>query len=324
MARKNLLKGLMEQGQDSAKPPSDPPAPRYKKGAIGAVSKQIEELKSRAVVEMDPFKIKASGLQDRIEHDEAAHQTLMRSIQDHGQQVPILVRPDPDDDEGYLIVYGRRRVLALRDLGMPVKAMIRDLDEAEAIMAQGQENSARKDLSFIERVNFARQMVDASYDRKAICDALSTDKTLISRMLKISETIPVEVIEMIGAAHGIGRDRWLQFAEHWSRQELMASDATDMLAVLPAKSSDERFQALMAWLETRSGDVAAKPNAAPKQVKLPKQPIHGPSGKMGQITVSGDKTRIELSARKAEGFDHWLANNIEEILQQYLKEKAGE
>lgn len=324
MARKNLLKGLMDKSQTSTTEPVAAPAPRYKKGAIGAVSKQIEELKSRAVVEIDPFRIKASGLRDRIEHDEAAHKALMGSLRDYGQQVPVLVRPDPEDADQFLIVYGRRRVLALRDLGQPVKAMIRDLDDAEAIMAQGQENSARRDLSFIERVNFARQMVAADYDRKAICDALSTDKTLISRMLKVADTVPVDVIEAIGAAHGIGRDRWLQFATLWSDQQLDAADALDMISVLPAKTSDARFEALMGWLETRTNEATAKKTRAAKRSAVSGVPIMGPKGKMGQVVSSGDKTRIELSGKRSGGFDRWLAENIEEIHQRFLKEGSGE
>jgi ParB family transcriptional regulator, chromosome partitioning protein len=45
--------------------------------------------------------------------------------------------------------------LALRDLGQPVRALVRDFDDAALVMAQGQENGARRDLSFIEKANFA-------------------------------------------------------------------------------------------------------------------------------------------------------------------------
>ena len=136
-----------------------------------------------------------------------------RSIAEYGQQVPVLVRPHPKIEGRFQIVYGRRRVLALRDLGQPVKALIRDLDDHELVLAQGQENTARRDLSFIEKCNFARQMVAAGYKRQIICDALSIDKTLISRMLSVADRIPLDVVEAIGAAPSIGRDRWLALAD---------------------------------------------------------------------------------------------------------------
>ncbi|PCH98346.1 MAG: hypothetical protein COB84_02300 [Rhodobacteraceae bacterium] len=58
---------------------------------------------------------------------------------------------------------------------------------------------ARKDLSFVEKANFARQMRDADYDRKAICATLFIDKTVISRMLSIVDRIPVEVMRPSGS-----------------------------------------------------------------------------------------------------------------------------
>jgi len=163
MARKNLLEGLMkapETKSDTPAPPNrvDPAKPRYTGGAIGAVSQSIADLKSRSVVEIDTNLIDAGGLRDRIDETVAEHEALIDSIRTYGQQVPILVRPHPDAEGRYQIVYGRRRVAALREIGEPAKALIRDLDDSALIMAQGQENSARRDLSFIEKCNFARQM----------------------------------------------------------------------------------------------------------------------------------------------------------------------
>ena len=322
MARKNLLKGLMEQAEPPNSEPQKAPAPRYKKGAIGAVSKQIEELKSRSIVELDPFAIKAAGMMDRLEHDEPDHKTLMHSLKTYGQQVPVLVRPDPEDDGQFLIVYGRRRVLALRDLGLPVKAMVRDLDEAEAIMAQGQENSARRDLSFVERVNFARQMEVAGYERKIIADALSTDKTLVSRMLKVADALPVDLIETIGAAHGIGRDRWIKFAQLWTDADVVLDEGLDMLAAHPGQGSDARFETLISWLEGISpGQSAQKrtPKVKPRSISL-----SGPKGRFGRMVQNGDRLTIEVSARKSNGFDQWLIENIDSIHQSWLDDQDGE
>ncbi|MDO6587790.1 plasmid partitioning protein RepB [Salipiger sp. 1_MG-2023] len=321
MARKNLLGGLIADsasGGDDAEKPAR--APRYSKGAIGAVSQSIADLKNRAILEIDPFQISEGGLRDRVEHDEDAHAQLMQSIREHGQQVPILVRPDPETEGRYRIVYGRRRVLALRDLGQPVKAMVRDLDDREAILAQGQENSARRDLSFVEKANFARQMRDAGYDRKVICDALSTDKTLISRLLQVADTLPVELIEHIGAAPGIGRDRWLALAALWGAQDLDTQDGIAMLAVQANARSDARFEGLFGWLEKRGG---AKPVPSPAPRPVPqKRALTRADGKtLGQVIRRGDTLRIELSRKAAGGFDDWLAENIEEIHRDWLAKR---
>ncbi|MEM9717433.1 MAG: plasmid partitioning protein RepB, partial [Pseudomonadota bacterium] len=177
MARKNLLEGLMKEGA-SAKPASPAPKTAAKTAAIGAVSQSIADLKSRALIEIDADQIYPGGLLDRLEIDAEAHEALKTSLSEHGQQVPVLVRPAPDDPDRYQIVYGRRRVAALAELGFKIKALVRDLDDHALVLAQGQENSARQDLSFIEKAYFAQQMVDAGYKRADICSALHVDKTV--------------------------------------------------------------------------------------------------------------------------------------------------
>ena len=197
MARKDLLKGLMEA--PAAKADSGPP-PRFERGAIGAVSKSINDLRSRAIIDVSPDLIDNAGLKDRLDADAEGLADLIASIRDYGQQVPVLLRHNPHQEGRYEVVYGRRRVAALKALNQPVKALLRQLNDRELIVAQGQENSARKDLSFIEKASFAAQMVRLGFDRKVVCDALSIDKTVISRMLTVTDAVPEAVILAIGSA----------------------------------------------------------------------------------------------------------------------------
>jgi len=202
MARKDLMKGLMgENTPDEAPARVDAARPRYTKGAIGAVSRSIEDLKRRSIVEVDARMIDAGGFRDRLDED-ADLKVLISSIEEYGQQVPVLLRVNPNNAERYQIVYGRRRVAALKALGQPIKALIRDLNDEALVLAQGQENAARKDLTFIEKANFARQMRDAGYDRKIICDALAMDKTLISRLLSQIKTTDGSVMAEVARKGG--------------------------------------------------------------------------------------------------------------------------
>ncbi len=294
MARKDLMKGLM--GDDT---PSDPPArvdaarPRYTKGAIGAVSRSIEDLKRRSIIEVDALMIDEGGLKDRLD-DDADLATLIASIRDYGQQVPVLLRPNPNDPERYQIVYGRRRVAALKALDQPIKALIRDLDDQALVLAQGQENAARKDLTFIEKANFARQMRDAGYDRKIICDALAMDKTLISRLLSVADRVPVRLIEAIGAAPGIGRDRWLALADKLGDRDLVDQARGD--------GSDARFEAVMAALR-----APKRPTAPPTQIKTTA------GAPMAEVARKGGKTVLSIPQKTSAGFDDWLIENLPDI-----------
>lgn len=318
MARKDVLKGLLATPATQAPSPAPP---RAQKGAIGAVSRSIADLKSRSVIELDPFVIDAGGVQDRLESVAADDDALARSIAEYGQQVPVLVRPHPEKDGRYQIVYGRRRVLALRDLGLPVKALVRDLDDRELILAQGQENTARRDLSFIEKVNFARQLQDAGYDRKVICDALSVDKTLASRMLSVAEKIPVALIEGIGAAPSVGRDRWLALADLIGQT---GSDAETVLAMAalasPSERSDDRFAAAFDYLNgsadrTRSAEAAA---GTAQSV-----PIYAADGlPLGKASRGPKYLTLKLRLAHTDGFEDWLLEAIPDLLRDWTNRKA--
>ncbi|MQQ09631.1 plasmid partitioning protein RepB [Epibacterium sp. SM1979] len=312
MARKNLLKGLMDQSAAPETPPAqtrvDVAKPRYSSGAIGAVSQSISDLKSRAVQEIDPRMIDAGGIRDRLDEDGGLLE-LIASIEEYGQQVPVLLRPNPNYPERYQVVYGRRRVAALRRLERPVKALIRVLDDRELIVAQGQENSARRDLSFIERVNFARQMRQMGYERKVICDALHVDKTLISRMLSVADRIPEPLINAIGAAPSVGRDRWLKLADLLEKSNL----DTAVTAAL-GDGSDDRFDAVLTAL------TPARPPAPPPQ----KSALTGAGGQaLGEVKRGKGKTTLTLNAQTSEGFEEWLVDNISELHTQWQFERKN-
>ncbi|NVO28069.1 plasmid partitioning protein RepB [Donghicola sp. C2-DW-16] len=299
MARKNLLGNLT--GPAGADAPA-PAKPRRTTGAIGAVSQQIADLKTRALAEIPPELIDDAGLKDRLDDDPEGLAALVASIREYGQQVPVLLRQSPTDGNRYEIVYGRRRVAALRELGMPVRAMVRVLNDRDLIVAQGQENAARKDLTFIEKANFARQMVENGFDRKVICDALHIDKTVISRMLSVTDAVPYPIIMAIGAAPSVGRDRWLSLAARIKGRPL-----DQIVEMAEGKTSDDRFQSVFDGL-------------APE--KLPKRSsskeLRAPDGTaLGEVSRKGDKTVLTL--KDQDGFDDWLIQNFDRIHQEFLK-----
>lgn len=303
MARKNLLQGLMDAAP--GKPTEDTLLPRYERGAIGAVSKSIDDLKRRAIIDVQPDMIDNAGLKDRLDEDAEGLTALMGSIREYGQQVPVLLRHNPNAEARYEVVYGRRRVAALKALRLPVKAMVRSLNDRELIIAQGQENSARKDLSFIEKALFAQQMVRAGYDRKVICDALSIDKTVISRMLAVVDALPHKLIVTIGSAPSIGRDRWTALIK---RAE--GRDMTMMQRAAVGDSSDQRFEALFAALAPMR-----VPGSGPRRLR-------SDSGTdLGQARAAKTKMVIELTGEGRE-FGDWLADHLHEVHRNWLKQKG--
>ena len=162
---------------------------------------------------IDPTTIRMSAVMDRIDPSDGLDE-LVSSIREHGQKVPVLVRRTQD---GALeIVYGRRRLLACRELGQKVRATVMDMTDEEALIAQGVENNARQDPSFIERALFVagiiRELGKTDETRKnaqtVAYRALQIDESLVSRMNRIATGIPLELIQAIGPAHGVGRRNW--------------------------------------------------------------------------------------------------------------------
>lgn len=320
MARKNLLVGLMEPATTATPVASpaptaiDPARPRFAKGAVGAISRSVAELQSRALIDIDANLIDAAGMPDRLGSEAEDDAALRESIAEYGQQLPVLVRPHPTEEGRYQIVYGRRRVQALRELGRPVKALVRQLDDRDLIMAQGQENTARRDLSFIEKANFAYHMELGGYDRKLIGDTLSTDKTLISRLLSVIERVPFDVIHAIGAAPSIGRERWLALADALEAGKLDARALAAQINEAEAKTSDERFEVALRL---------ARGQQTPPD-RLERQWIRDASGTtLAEVQRSGGRLTIRLDKKIGSGFEDWLLAELPDLHRKWSAKKKS-
>jgi ParB family chromosome partitioning protein len=202
--------------------------------ALGAMRSSLLELSNEAerarllesqieagdrVIEIDPAHVESSFVQDRMAlADDPGFESFVSSMEG-GQKVPILVRPHPGRDGYFQAAYGHRRLRAAQRLGRKVKAIVQHLTDAELVVAQGKENSERRDLSFIERAMFAASLEDRGFGRPIIMEALTVDKGDLSRLLSIARGIPSEIILAIGPAPKVGRARWLQLVDVMSRKE---------------------------------------------------------------------------------------------------------
>ena len=190
--------------------------------ALSGMARSLQDAAQSSIQEISTDLIDDSEFQDRLALDEEDDiRELAESIDKQGQLIPILLSPEGGR---YRIIYGRRRLAALRLIGKPAKALIRGLDEDQAILAQGQENSFRKDLSWIEKALFARSLIESGKDEGLVCDALNIDQkarkagdklTGLARMKQVTSCIPTELIQKIGAAPGVGRDRWYAAAKSY-------------------------------------------------------------------------------------------------------------
>ena len=192
---------------------------RALKDTFSEVERENEELRGRLesgtfAVDLDPGLVDASPLADRFaEQDLAPFELLKSSILQKGQEIPVLAREHPAIAGRYQLAYGHRRVRAAKELGIPVKAYVRKMTDEELVVAQGIENSAREDLSFIERAVFAARLEDAGFQRSVVQASLSIDRAEASKLVAVARSVPEDIVHAIGRAAKVGRGRWQALAD---------------------------------------------------------------------------------------------------------------
>jgi ParB family chromosome partitioning protein len=216
--------------------------------------------KGHSVIELDPSQIEPSFISDRFEIlADDAFQHLKKSMQEHGQEVPVLVRPHPSREGCFQLAYGHRRWRASKELGVKLKAVVRSIDDQSLILAQGLENSARSDLTYIERAMFARTLEDRGTDRQVIMTALSTDKTELSKMISVARSIPEHIARGIGPAPKAGRRRWLELGDHLSKAGMLTHAERLLADPDLSPDSDIRFLRVLAVLAKPVRPAKASP-----------------------------------------------------------------
>ncbi|KMK64773.1 ParB/RepB/Spo0J family partition protein [Puniceibacterium sp. IMCC21224] len=251
------------QDQPAQKPALVRRKPIIKGGAASSkyINAATQGGADRTYQEISIDQIRESPIRDRINVEEDLD-SLVESIRANGQQIPILVRV-VQGDKPYEIVVGRRRLAAHRRLGQPrIKAFVAKLDDREAFIAQGIENSARLETSYIERARAAAQGVDAGYDQKDIAEFLNISRTLISFMIKSYQAVGEDLVLAIGPARGVGRRKWDALITTMARHGILPA-AAKALVNQEIEDSVERFEALLFALQpgvAKTKVHATKPN----------------------------------------------------------------
>jgi ParB family chromosome partitioning protein len=328
MARKNLIEmsGALPAEPSVSQPATAPrplaglaPSPRAPvpvggiTKTLGSITQKMERAQDlerqlaegQSIIELDPSLIDASFVSDRLAIDGEALALLVEQVREHGQQVPILVRPHPRTAGRYQVAYGHRRLAAVRSLGIKVKAVVRELTDDQLVVSQGQENNARTNLSHIERALFAARLEDRSFLRDTIMAALAVDKAALSKMISLVRSVPMELVEAIGPAPEIGRRRWMELAE-----KLHGRDLAPILKSLRERphssTSDQRFQIAYSMLSQKP---EAKPEDGASVIKAGDLPV--------TYKKSGSRSTFVFDAKSAPGFDDFVNNRLADLFTEF-------
>jgi len=248
-------------------------------GGISEKVKRAEEIEQKliegqVIVDLDPALIDNSFVPDRMEATEEQNAAFRELIRQHGQNVPILVRPKP------------------------------------LVIAQGQENSGRTDLTFIERARFAARLEDRKFSREIIMASLNVDKAALSRLIAIATRVPAAVIDAIGPAPAFGRVRWQELTD-LLEQEGNRARAIEMVKAptFNALDTDKRFEALAACLREKTSRARAENWAA-------KDGTHA-----AKVSRVGKRLTLTFDDRVAPRFGDFVRERLQTLYDEF---KAGD
>jgi ParB family chromosome partitioning protein len=297
------------------------------KGASRSILSSIDELAAKAdklmegetIVELDPELVEVSFVKDRLDGDDQEFNELVEAIRDRGQDSPILVRPHPAKTGRYMIVFGHRRARVAKLLGRKVRAVVKELKDREHVVAQGQENSARANLSFIEKALFASKLSRLRYDEdnSTVLAALSIDRATLSKMLSVA-SLPEEILGAIGPAKGVGRDRWYELklllekpGNHDVAQKVIEEGGVADL------SSDERFNAIMTRL--KSAKSMSRPRTSQKQNWASED-----GALSAEMLAEGKRYTVSLKARgsDAKAFGEYLSEHLADLYRAFKQGRS--
>lgn len=297
-------------------------------GAAKTVVRSIEDLaentkklmEGEVVVELDPRLLDVSFVADRLSDEGEEYQELKQAIKESGQTTPILVRPSSSDSQRYMVVFGHRRLKVAKELGISVKAVVKKLDDITSAIAQGQENSARSNLSFIERAYFAQNLLASGMTKDVVRSSLAIDEAMLSKMLGVVEVVPAAIIKALGGSKKIGRDKWLSLRQLLLAPALVkvATEFTET-AEFVELVEEKRFDELHDYLKRYKVKSAAK---KPKGSASGRDWTSSDSSLNFVMNAKSKKVAIELSNVEAKPFSDWLSGRIDRLYDEYKRSKT--
>lgn len=145
-------------------------------------------------MEVELAKIAQSPNQVRTVYDDEELRELAESIRDNGLLQPIKVRPM---GQGYELVYGHRRVAAMRLLGWTkCEAIVETVSDQDSLVQSLVENLQRQNLDILEEAHSYQVLVERGYTLNEIAELVRKPAGRISNRLSILR-LPPQVQELV-------------------------------------------------------------------------------------------------------------------------------
>jgi ParB family chromosome partitioning protein len=143
-------------------------------------------------------KLKPSSIQPRRLFDKNSINELAESIKSRGLVQPILVRPAKDNSDEFEIIAGERRWRAAQIAQLhELPAIVKNLDDAEALEMAIIENVQRADLSPIEEAaGYKKLMEQYNHTQEALAPIVGKSRSHIANIIRLLN-LPASIQDMI-------------------------------------------------------------------------------------------------------------------------------
>lgn len=133
------------------------------------------------------FEICPGKYQPREHFDQEPFETLVESVREKGVIQPILIRPIKNGMANYEIVAGERRWRAAKQAGLhDIPALVKQLNDREALELALIENIQRHDLSILEEAQgYKRLMEEFDYTQEDLAKSLSKSRSHVANTLRL-------------------------------------------------------------------------------------------------------------------------------------------
>ena len=162
----------------------------------------VEELLGAPAVENSQVEIRCELITPFEHHpfkvvDDDRMEELVQSIREHGVLTPVIVRPD--DEGGYEMISGHRRLHAAKRAGLTtIPAIVKPMTDDDATIAMVDSNMQREEILPSERA-FALKMKLFALKRQGQRTDLATDGASATEWRKL------EAAEVVGQEAGLGK-----------------------------------------------------------------------------------------------------------------------
>lgn len=172
---------------------------------ISALIPEKESLVEDTIINLRLEQIRSNPLQPREDFDSQSLEELQQSIKEKGVIQPILVRRKGDF---YELIAGERRLRAAKTLKInEIPAIVKDVDDVDALELSLIENIQRQELNPIEEAQAFKYLIEKfNLTQERVAQVLGKARVTITNILRLLK-LPQEIQEdirnnRISFAHG--------------------------------------------------------------------------------------------------------------------------